>query len=141
MVGWVFELLPANSAGWACRENWILQIWEYGCLVGRLMRTLGFLLAHAVICSCQNCIVNLDALQWCKDVAGMEKTATLNLQVNPEVKKSAEVVLYQLGVPMATAVDMFLKQITLTGGIPFAVTLPKAPESVNSDISRRLLDE
>jgi len=76
----------------------------------------------------------------------MEKTATLNLQVNPEVKKSAEVVLYQLGVPMATAVDMFLKQITLTGGIPFAVTLPKAPESINSDIMsvpriRAMLDE
>lgn len=64
----------------------------------------------------------------------MEKTATLNLRINPEVKKSAEGVLYQLGVPMATAIDMFLKQITLTGGIPFAVTLPKAPDSVNTDV-------
>ena len=64
----------------------------------------------------------------------MEKTATLNLRINPDVKKSAESVLYQLGVPMATAIDMFLKQITLTGGIPFAITLPKAPDSVNSDI-------
>ena len=64
----------------------------------------------------------------------MEKSATLNLRVNPDVKKSAEMVLSQLGVPMATAIDMFLKQITLTGGIPFAVTLPKAPESVNADM-------
>lgn len=76
----------------------------------------------------------------------MEKTATLNLRVNPEVKKSAESVLYQLGVPMATAVDMFLKQITLTGGLPFAVTLPKAPDSVNADMMnvtqiRQMLDE
>jgi len=64
----------------------------------------------------------------------MEKTATLNLRINPEVKKSAENVLHQLGVPMATAIDMYLKQITLTGGIPFAVTLPKTPDSVNVDM-------
>ena len=64
----------------------------------------------------------------------MEKTATLNIRINPDVKNSAESVLSQLGVPMATAVDMFLKQITLTGGIPFAVTLPKAPSSVNTDM-------
>ena len=63
----------------------------------------------------------------------MEKTATLNIRINPEVKSSAETVLTQLGVPMATAIDMFLKQITLTGGIPFAITLPKAPDSINAD--------
>jgi len=76
----------------------------------------------------------------------MEKTTTLNLRVNPEVKKSAEGVLQRLGLPMATAIDMFLKQITLTGGIPFAVTLPKAPDSVNTDLVsvsriREMLDE
>ncbi|MCL2545009.1 MAG: type II toxin-antitoxin system RelB/DinJ family antitoxin [Clostridia bacterium] len=63
----------------------------------------------------------------------MEKTATLNLRISPEVKKSAEMVLSQLGVPMAIAIDMFLKQVTLTGGIPFAVTLPKIPDSLNAD--------
>ena len=76
----------------------------------------------------------------------MEKTATLNLRVNPEVKKSAEGVLQQLGLPMATAIDMFLKQITLTGGIPFAVALPKAPDNINTDTMsvshiRAMLDE
>ena len=35
---------------------------------------------------------------------------------------------------MATAIDIFLKQITLTGGIPFTVTLPKAPDNVNTDL-------
>jgi addiction module RelB/DinJ family antitoxin len=64
----------------------------------------------------------------------MEKTTTLNLRVNPDVKKNAETILAQLGVPMAIAVDMYLKQIALTGGIPFAVTLPKAPASVNADL-------
>jgi len=47
---------------------------------------------------------------------------------------------------MATAVDMFLKQISLTGGIPFAVTLPKAPDNINADKMsatqiRKLIDE
>ena len=64
----------------------------------------------------------------------MEKTATLNLRVNPEDKKSAEIVLSKLGVPMATAVSMFLKQIALTGSIPFSVALPKAPDSINMDL-------
>ena len=63
----------------------------------------------------------------------MEKTATLNLRVNPNVKKRAEEVLSRLGIPMSTAIDMYLNQISLTGGIPFAVTLPKAPDSINAD--------
>lgn len=64
----------------------------------------------------------------------MEKTATLNLRVNPTVKERAEEVLSRLGVPMSTAIDMYLNQISLTGGIPFAVTLPKAPDTINSDL-------
>ena len=63
----------------------------------------------------------------------MEKTATLNLRVNPVVKERAEEVLSRLGVPMSTAIDMYLNQISLTGGIPFAVTLPKVPNTVNAD--------
>ena len=63
----------------------------------------------------------------------MEKTTTLNLRVNPSVKQRAEAILSQLGVPMSTAIDMYLKQISLTGGIPFAVTLPKVPDSINAD--------
>lgn len=64
----------------------------------------------------------------------MEKTATLNLRVNPSLKKDAEVILGKLGLPMSTAVDLYLNQIVLTGGIPFAVTLPDAPTSI--DVSR-----
>ena len=63
----------------------------------------------------------------------MEKTATLNLRVNPIAKQRAESVLKQLGIPMSTAMDMYLNQIALVGGIPFPVTLPKAPTSVDAD--------
>lgn len=64
----------------------------------------------------------------------MEKTTTLNLRVNPTIKQQAEEVLKQLGIPMATAIDMYLHQITLTGGIPFPVSLPRVPVSVNADM-------
>ena len=64
----------------------------------------------------------------------MEKTATLNLRVNPVVKQRAEEVLNVLGIPMSTAIDIYLNQISLTGGIPFAVTIPKVPASVNMDL-------
>lgn len=64
----------------------------------------------------------------------MEKTTTLNLRVNPDVKRRAEEVLSQIGMPMSTAIDIYLKQIAMIGGIPFAVTLPKAPVSINADL-------
>ena len=54
----------------------------------------------------------------------MGKTATLNIRVNPDVKENAESVLAQLVIPMATAIDMYLKQISL----------PKAANSVNADM-------
>ena len=62
----------------------------------------------------------------------MEKSATLNLRVNPALKQDAESILSRLGIPMSTAVDMFLNQIVLVGGIPFAVTLPNAPEGIDA---------
>lgn len=62
----------------------------------------------------------------------MEKSATLNLRVNPSLKRDAESVLGRLGIPMSTAVDMFLNQIVLVGGIPFSVTLPSAHENIDT---------
>ena len=64
----------------------------------------------------------------------MEKSTTLNLRVNPTLKADAENILTRLGIPMSTAVDMFLNQVVLVGGIPFSVTLPKLPDDV--DISQ-----
>ena len=68
------------------------------------------------------------------EVYSMGKTATLNIRVNPDVKENAESVLAQLGIPMATAIDMYLKQISLVGGILFSIVLPKAANSVNADM-------
>ncbi len=64
----------------------------------------------------------------------MEKTTTMNLRVNPTVKRRAEEVLSQLGMPMSTAIDIYLKQILMVGGIPFPLTLPKNHKAVNADL-------
>lgn len=61
----------------------------------------------------------------------MTKTASLNLRVDPSVKSQAEKILGKLGLTMTAAIDLYLRQISLTGGIPFSVTLPKAPDSRN----------
>ena len=63
----------------------------------------------------------------------MAKTGTLNLRVDDTVKSAADEILKRLGIPMSTAIDMFLNQIILTGGIPFDVSLPEAPQRVNVD--------
>lgn len=69
----------------------------------------------------------------------MEKTATLNLRINPSLKSDAETILNRLGIPMSTAIDMFLNQVVLVGGIPFTVTIPKLPADI--DISQMTEDE
>lgn len=64
----------------------------------------------------------------------MEKTATLNLRVNPETKKKAEEVLSILGIPMSTAIDIYLRQIWLKGGIPFPLVVSTPPKEINMDL-------
>ena len=53
----------------------------------------------------------------------MEKSTTLNLRINSEVKENAEKVLSQLGGSMSSAVNMFLNQVILTKSIPFPIEL------------------
>ncbi|MBR2214830.1 MAG: type II toxin-antitoxin system RelB/DinJ family antitoxin [Selenomonadaceae bacterium] len=64
----------------------------------------------------------------------MDKNTTLNLRINPEVKREAEVVLSALGLSMTAAINIYLKQIALRGAIPFELSLPPAPNGVNADL-------
>lgn len=56
----------------------------------------------------------------------MARTSNIYIRVEPEVKKRAEQVLEQLGIPMSNAVNMFLKQVALQRGIPFEIKLPES---------------
>lgn len=54
-----------------------------------------------------------------------QKTASLFIRIEPELKKDAESILSSLGVTASSAINMFYKQIVLKNGLPFDVTLPK----------------
>lgn len=54
------------------------------------------------------------------------KTSVVQVRVEPEIKEGAEGVLDQLGLSMTDAVRIFLKQVALQKGLPFAVRMPNA---------------
>ena len=57
------------------------------------------------------------------------KTASVNVRIQEDIKKQAEEILDQLGLPRAVAIDMFYRQIILNKGIPFEVAIPNASRS------------
>lgn len=55
----------------------------------------------------------------------MAKTDTLNIRIEPELKKEVEITLNDLGMNIAEAVTIFLKQVVMTDSIPFVIRKPK----------------
>lgn len=53
------------------------------------------------------------------------KTANILARVEPEVKREAEAIMAQLGIPVSVMINMLYKQIIMTRGIPFSVNIPK----------------
>jgi DNA-damage-inducible protein J len=59
------------------------------------------------------------------EVIIMAKTETLHVRIDPNLKLSAETTLKQLGLSTADAINIFLRQVILIGGLPFPVKLLK----------------
>ena len=57
----------------------------------------------------------------------MEKTAAIYVKIDNEDKIKAEAILKQLGVTPSSLIQMLYKQIILTHGIPFKVSLVAKP--------------
>ena len=55
----------------------------------------------------------------------MAKTDTLNIRIEPELKREVESTLDDLGMNIAEAVTIFLKQVVMNEGIPFEIRKPK----------------
>ena len=55
----------------------------------------------------------------------MPKSSSIYTRVDPELKEQAERVLSKLGLPMANAINLFLHQIVIHGGLPFELKLPQ----------------
>jgi len=54
----------------------------------------------------------------------MAKTETVYTRVEPELKASAEQILSRLGLTPSDAINVFLNQVVLHKGLPFAVKVP-----------------
>ena len=60
------------------------------------------------------------------------KSANVLARVEPEVKEHAESIMSQLGLPASVVINALYKQIILTKSIPFSLSLPKEPTTLNS---------
>ena len=70
----------------------------------------------------------------------MSKSSSVYTRVEPEIKEQAEQVLSKLGIPMANAINLFLRQIVLRQGIPFDIKLPQNMPPDDSTLSRERFD-
>jgi len=52
----------------------------------------------------------------------MAKTATINVRMEPEIKRQAEELFSELGISLSDAFNMFACQAVRDHGIPFRVT-------------------
>jgi DNA-damage-inducible protein J len=59
----------------------------------------------------------------------MGKTDTIHMRIEPEIKAGADMILSRLGLSTAEAVNVFLYQVILNGGLPFDVKIPVPNET------------
>ncbi|GHU81203.1 addiction module antitoxin RelB [Clostridia bacterium] len=55
----------------------------------------------------------------------MAKTASLNIRIDPETKSGAEHLFGAFGITVTDAVNMFLRQSLMVGGLPFELKQPR----------------
>lgn len=55
------------------------------------------------------------------------KSANVTARVQPEIKQQAEEILNRIGLPVSVLIDTLYRQIIMTGGVPYSLTVPKLP--------------
>ncbi len=60
------------------------------------------------------------------------KSANVLARVEPDVKEQAESIMSKLGLPASVVINALYKQIILTKSIPFSLSLPKEPVTLDS---------
>ncbi len=53
------------------------------------------------------------------------KTANVTARIQPEIKEQAEAVLDKIGIPVSVLIDTLYRQIIMTGGIPYSLSVPR----------------
>ncbi len=56
-------------------------------------------------------------------------TAPTQIRIDSDTKKQASILFNSLGLDMSSAVNLFLRQCILRGGLPFAIELPQYAQS------------
>ncbi len=69
----------------------------------------------------------------------MANTINVNVRIEEDLKKRAEAILSDMGLNMTTAVNIFLRQVLRTGGIPFEITT-RTDDFYNPANQRKLHD-
>ncbi|MCM1264466.1 MAG: type II toxin-antitoxin system RelB/DinJ family antitoxin [Butyrivibrio sp.] len=60
-------------------------------------------------------------------------TVQTQIRIEEDVKKQAVELFNQLGIDMSSAVNMFLRQAIMRGGLPFSVEIPRfKPEVIEA---------
>ena len=60
----------------------------------------------------------------------MIKDATVSARIDENVKNQAENILQQLGIPVSVVINTLYHQIIIQRGVPFPLTLNKAPATL-----------
>ncbi len=68
------------------------------------------------------------------------KSATFQMRINQEVKKEAEELFAAYGLTLTDAVNVFLRQLLNTGGLPFLLS-PENAEYIKAKAMKQMLTE
>ena len=60
------------------------------------------------------------------------KSGNVMARVEPEINEQAENILSTLGISASGVINMLYRQIILTNGVPFSMTIPRALPTVDS---------
>ena len=66
-----------------------------------------------------------DKIEIDKEGIKMSKTTSMNIRIEPNLKKQVEEILTDLGMNISDAVTIYFKQIVLTDSIPLQIKRPK----------------
>lgn len=60
------------------------------------------------------------------------KDSTVSARVENNIKNEAEDILQKLGIPVSVVINSLYRQIIYCHGIPFSLTVPSVPETMDS---------
>ena len=66
------------------------------------------------------------------------KDATVSARVELNIKNEAEEILQRLGIPVSTVINSLYRQIIYRKGVPFSMTIPQEPKTLESMTTEEL---